>query len=107
MAIKLKSLDDWEKLDNFRMETAVQEIAKSDNLRFFLRSVLASTGVSGTPSGSTPHSMALNVGRHSIGSDLIATLMAHQPQLYGRLLMEDADEGDSRAELTSDALADG
>ena len=107
MAVKLKSLEDWEELDRFRMESAVLEISRSDNLRFFLRSVLATTGVSGTPSGPDAHGMALNVGRHSVGSDLIATLMAHQPQLYGRLLVEDADEGDNRADLTAEALADG
>lgn len=106
MAIKLKSLEDWEELDRFRMETAVLEIARSDNLRFFLRSVFAMTGVSGTPSGPDAHSMALNVGRHSVGSDLIATLMVHQPQLYGRLLVEDADEGDDRSRLAAKALAD-
>ena len=107
MAVKLKSLKDWETLDSFRMETAVLEIAKSDNLRFFLRSVLATTGVSGTPSGPDAHSMALNVGRHSVGSDLIATLMAHQPQLYGLLLVEDAEEGDNRSQLAAEALTDG
>ncbi len=106
MVVKLKSLKDWEDLDRFRMESAVLEISRSDNLRFFLRSILAITGVSGTPSGSDAHSMALNVGRHSVGSDLIATLMAHQPRLYGTLLVEDADEGDNRSELTADALAD-
>jgi hypothetical protein len=106
MAVKLKSLKDWEELDRFRMETAVQEIARSDSLRFFLRSVLATTGVSGTPSGPDAHSMAMNVGRHSVGSDLIATLMAYQPQLYGMLLVEDADEGDNRSQLAAEALTD-
>lgn len=105
MAVKLKSLKDWEELDRFRMESAVLEISRSDNLRFFFRSLLAMTGVSGTPSGSDAHSMAMNVGRHSVGSDLIATLMSHQPQLYGTLLVEDADEGDNRAQLTAGALA--
>lgn len=106
MAVKLKSLEDWEQLDSFRMESAVLEISRSDNLRYFMRSVLATTGVSGTPSGPDAHSMALNVGRHSVGSDLIATLMAHQPQLYGKLLVEDADEGDCRSQLTEEALND-
>lgn len=107
MAVKLKSLKDWDELDRFRMETAVLEISRSDSMRFFLRSVLAMTGVSGTPSGSDAHSMALNVGRHSVGSDLIATLMAHQPQLYGLLLVEDADEGDNRSQLAVEALTNG
>lgn len=106
MAVKLKSLKDWEELDRFRMETAILEISRSDSLRFFLRSIFASTGVTGTPSGPDPHSMAQNVGRHSVGSDLIATLIAHQPQLYGLLLVEDADEGDNRAKLTAEAVAD-
>ena len=106
MAVKLKSLKDWEELDRFRMETALLEISRSDSLRFFMRSVFATTGVTGTPSGADPHSMALNVGRHSVGSDLIATLMAHQPQLYGMLLVEDADEGDNRAQLTEETLDD-
>jgi hypothetical protein len=104
MAVKLKSLEDWAELDRFRMETAIREIARSDSLRFFLRSVLATTGVTGTPSGPDAHSMALNVGRHSVGSDLIATLMAYDPQLYGKLLVEDADEGDNRSELTKETL---
>ena len=105
MAVKLNSLEEWKRLDAFRMETAVQEIARSENLRFFFRSLLAMTGVSGTPSGVDAHTMALNVGRHSVGSDLIATLMQYQPQLYGQLLVEDADEGDNRSQLTAQARA--
>ena len=98
----LKTIEDWERLDVFRMESAVREIVKSPNLRFFFRSMFNITGVTGTPTGIDPHSMAQSVGRHSVGTDLIQTLMEHQPQLFGELLVEDAEEGVARNKLNED-----
>jgi len=93
-------LEDWEKLDEFRMQEAVRELTNSANLRFLFRSILAMTGATGTPFGSNPHEMAQAVGRHSVGTDLMQTLMTHQPTLIGSLLTEDADEATARDQLT-------
>lgn len=100
MAPKLKTSEDWEREDHYRMEKAVAEIQRSPNLRFFFRSLLSATGATGTPSGGDSHYMALAVGRHSVGTDLIATLTEHQPRLYGTLLTEDAVESLTRTNIT-------
>ncbi len=99
MAPKLKSIADWDALDAFRMETAVAEVNASESLRFLFRSILTACGATGTPYGDSPHSMAINVGRHSVGTEIMETLMAHQPTLCGNLLLEDAEEGLARDNL--------
>ncbi len=97
MAGKLKSTEDWNKLDKFRMESAFAEISASDNLRYLFAQIFSLAGVSGTPIGVDPHSMAICVGRHMVGTEVLDLMMFHQPTLYGGILIQDADETVARA----------
>lgn len=98
MADDSKKQVDWEKLDETRMELAVREIEKSDNLRFFFRSLLARLGMTGTPDGPDALSMARAIGAHGAGTDLIATLENYSPGLYAGLLGDDSREAQQRKE---------
>jgi hypothetical protein len=102
MAAKLKTSEDWERLDASRMELALRELANSANLRFFLRSLLASTGATGTPDGGNALDMARSLGVHSVGTNLIETLGGYDPTLYPKLLLEDAMEQQERNSLEGD-----
>lgn len=99
MAGKLQTFEEWQVYDKTRMTEAVREISSSPNLRYFMRSFLASTGATGTPDGPTPIDMARSVGRHSVGTHLIGVLTQYQPNLYGVLLKEDADELEIRSNM--------
>lgn len=89
---------DWEKLDETRLELAVQEIVKSENLRFLFRYVFGMLGVTGTPDGPGPHELARAVGRHGAGTELLELLEARQVGLFATLLLEDAQEQQQRVE---------
>ena len=99
---KEKTAEDWEKYDEDRMHRAVKECGQSPNLRFLLRSILTSAGCTGSVTGDTPHNMAIQAGRQSIGNDLIATLLAYEPKFYSRLLGEDADETIAKKNITEE-----
>lgn len=92
MATKLKTDDDWTEHDVARTALAVQEIAASPNLRFLFRSLLAACGVSQTPEGGNAIETARAIGRHSVGMDIVATILAEQPSLYPLLITEDLNE---------------
>lgn len=91
MADKLEN-GNWEKIDTDRMTNAVREIRKSENLRYFLRSIFYLTGMSGTPDGATNELTARLVGRHSVGTDIMSAVMKEDPCLYAELLLEDVKE---------------
>lgn len=99
MAKKLKSTIDWEKHDEIRTEFAIREISASENLRFFLRSFLAASGIDTTPVGmDTDHTQRL-LGRHELGMELVDTVLTYQPDLYPALIKEQQDERRTRQEL--------
>jgi len=75
-----------------RVGLAVEEIARSANLRFLFRSLLAACGHGSTPEGSNAISTARAIGRHSVASDIIATILEHRPELYPALILEDLNE---------------
>ena len=102
MAKKLQTPEEWEKYDQVRMELAIREIEKSPNLRFFFRSQLTVTGVQSTPIGETPDQTSYLCGRHSVGTDLITTLLTFNPSLYPALLEEDINEQRERNNADED-----
>jgi len=87
---------DWQKLDSDRTILAVQEIAKSPNLRFFFRSILSACGANTTPEGGNALATARECGRHSVGQDLIATFFAEAPEFYPALMLEEIKEQQER-----------
>ena len=106
MAKKLKDNKDWQGIDAARMEQALKEIERSENLRFFLRCQLAACAVDYTPIGADPIDTARLLGRHQIGTELIQTLRAHRPDLYPKIIKEQQDEQLARAS-TDDYSGDG
>lgn len=94
MARKLEI--DWDEWDAQRMAGAVEEIAQSENLRFFFRSLLNSCGAASTPVGTDAHTTARLCGRHEVGMEIISLLLAHRKELYPALILEDLNEQEER-----------
>ena len=92
MATNSTTPEQWEQLDATRTTLAVREIAASENLRYLFRVLLNECGVNGSPDGGNALITATNIGRHSIGRDIIETLMEHDPSLYPLLITEDHNE---------------
>lgn len=99
MAAKLKTQSDWERYDASRMEMALRELSESANLRFFMMSILTSTGATGTPATGNALETAFNCGVHSVGTTLIGQMHEYDPTLYPTLLMENAVEQQNRNDL--------
>jgi len=95
---------DWGKIDKARRESAIALIGGNEDLRFFIRSILAATGMSGTPEGDNALSTARAIGRHSVGADLIRALIQYDPELYPALIREDLLEQRERG--TSNVYSD-
>ena len=75
-----------------RMSRAFEKLGADEDLRFFLRSLLAMTGEGTTPFNSNALQMAYANGRHSIGTDLLTNMRIHTPKLYIGLLSDDLIE---------------
>jgi len=86
----------WEDHDNARTAAAVGEIQASENLRFFIRGLLAVCGANTTPEGGNALETSRAIGRHSIGTDIITTLISVSPSLYAELMLEDIREQNER-----------
>jgi len=71
-----------------RISQALEKIARDEDLRYFLRALLTGMGHGLTPIGDGANHTYYLLGRHSIGSDLIATILEHQPQLYVTMIAE-------------------
>jgi len=98
MAAKLKTAEDWAEYDISRMREAVNEIAHSVNLRFLVRSLLNSLGITTTPYSCNKFEMARLCGRHEAGMELISTILEYAPPLYPALILEDQNEQSDRAD---------
>jgi len=102
MPVTTKTSEEWDAYDTARMELAMREIEKSPNLRFFLRSQLVACGVTSTPHADTNDATNFLCGRHSVGTDIIATILTHNRSLYLALLEEDQNEQRDRDQSSRD-----
>jgi hypothetical protein len=97
MAVELKTAEQWAEYDTTRVREGVREIARSPNLRFFLRSMLNAFGANQTPFALNPAECARLCGRHEAAMDIIATILEHEANLYPALILEDQNEQSDRA----------
>ena len=74
------------------MARAMDEVAASDNLRFFMRSLLAQCGWLSTPVAATPEATFKLCGRHEIGVEVINVILERKPELLTTLIQEDLHE---------------
>jgi hypothetical protein len=82
----------WERQDEQRLREALVEIARSPNLRYFVRNLLGSSGVMDIMPSDNALSMARAAGRHELGMTLIATMNQYLPDLWPNLLLEEHNE---------------
>jgi len=96
-----KTAKDWDNYDALRIELAIRELAASKNLRYFINSLLVGCGVSTTPRGSDALETQFLCGRHSVGMDLLTTILQHDQTLYPALIEEDQNEQRDRQRTTA------
>lgn len=96
MAAELKTAEQWAEYDAFRVREGVKEIARSANLRFFIRSLLNALGANQTPFSLNSAECARLCGRHEAAMDIISTILEHEPALYPALILEDQNEQSDR-----------
>jgi len=91
----------WERRDEYRLRAAVEEIARSSNLRYFVRTLLGASGIQDVFPSDNALSMARAAGRHELGMTLLATLNQYQPDLYPNLILEEHNELAERTKGTA------
>lgn len=84
--------DSQQKLHEARCQGAVGEIARSDNLRYFIRSLINFCGVQSPIQGDDMISLARATGVHTVGLELIGRLDTYDPTLWPRLITEQVSE---------------
>lgn len=95
MAGKLQTSADWEKFDEQRMRLAVEEIRASDNLRYFIRYVLADMQPL-AHMGGDPAAIQMQAGSHNTAVGFIGTLDAFDPLLWLDIAREGVEESMTR-----------
>jgi hypothetical protein len=85
----------WEKFDQSRMHLAMQEIRDSENLRFFIRQVMAILNPLDYHGG-TSETLAMQAGQHNAGVDFLGTLDAFDSGLWLEIQLEGVRENQSR-----------
>ena len=77
---------------DFRIASAWEAVAASDDLRFLFRSILTQCGWATTPVASTVEGTFKLCGRHEIGTELIQSMLENVPNLYPNLIKDDRHE---------------
>ena len=95
MANKLTSSEDWARFDEQRMKLALEEIRVSDNLRYFLRYVLADMNPLGSIGG-TAEAIQMQAGQHNTAIAFLGTLDAFDPYLWLDVQREGVEEMQTR-----------
>lgn len=95
MAGKLQN-QSWEEYDEARMKLALEEVRASENLRFFVRYILADMSPL-TPMGGSPADIQIQAGRHNAAIQFLGTLDAFDDTLWLDIQREGVLENLSRA----------
>lgn len=94
MAGKLQN-QSWEEYDHTRMKLALEEVRGSDNLRFFIRYILADLQPLASMGGS-PEEIQMQAGRHNAAIAFLGTLDAFDETLWLDIQREGVLENLSR-----------